>query len=232
MTAASDSRKSVLDAIDAYLARTGMTPAAFGKAAVKNRRFVENLRNGADMLLETADKALAFVGAEPIGPRFRAEVEAYIGAAGAKPYLFGEQAVGDPSFVARLFGETSPRLGTVDRVRAWMAANASAAERKAMRDAVVDRTVTVSGNSARTRKMGKKKMNDRYLKTGEAADLLGLSARTLDRYRVTGAGPVFHKFGNSVRYRRTDIDKWADERKQTSTSDVGSRDRGARPPAP
>ena len=62
-------------------------------------------------------------------------------------------------------------------------------------------------------------MNEGYLKTGEAAELLGLSRRTLDRYRVTGAGPAFHKFGNSVRYRRTDIEAWADERRQTSTSD-------------
>ncbi len=71
-------------------------------------------------------------------------------------------------------------------------------------------------------------MHDRYLKTGEAAELLGLSRRTLDRYRLTGDGPAFHKFGNSVRYRRSDIQTWADARRKTSTSDDGRRDRGAR----
>ena len=59
----------------------------------------------------------------------------------------------------------------------------------------------------------------RYLSTRDAAELLGLSRRTLDRYRVTGAGPAFHKFGNSVRYRRSDLRKWAKGRRRRSTSD-------------
>lgn len=37
-----------------------------------------------------------------------------------------------------------------------------------------------------------------YLVTREAADYLGLSPRTLDRYRISGAGPVFHRFGGRV----------------------------------
>jgi len=48
-----------------------------------------------------------------------------------------------------------------------------------------------------------------YLTTGEAARRLGLSARTLRRYRVTGGGPAFHRFGGRVRYRRADLDAWA-----------------------
>ena len=34
-----------------------------------------------------------------------------------------------------------------------------------------------------------------YLSTRQAAEYLGLSTRTLDRYRVSGDGPVFHRFG-------------------------------------
>ena len=51
-------------------------------------------------------------------------------------------------------------------------------------------------------------MNDstNYLNTRQAADWLGLSARTLDRYRVSGEGPVFHRFGGRVRYLRADLD--------------------------
>ena len=49
----------------------------------------------------------------------------------------------------------------------------------------------------------------RYLTTQEAARYLGLSAHTLKRYRVTGDGPVFHRFGARVRYRREDLDEWA-----------------------
>ena len=66
------------------------------------------------------------------------------------------------------------------------------------------------------------KKNDRpaeYMGTREAAALLGLSPRTLDRYRVTGQGPAFHKFGTRVRYARADLEDWAASRRVTSTSD-------------
>ena len=67
-------------------------------------------------------------------------------------------------------------------------------------------------------------MNDQrqYLSTREAADYLGLSARTLDRYRVSGDGPVFHRFGGRVRYLRSDLDAWAAKRRRVSTADDGS----------
>ena len=61
-----------------------------------------------------------------------------------------------------------------------------------------------------------------YLNTREAADHLGLSTRTLDRYRVSGDGPVFIKFGGRVRYLREDLDAWARTRRRKSTSDDGT----------
>ena len=70
-------------------------------------------------------------------------------------------------------------------------------------------------------------MNNRpneYLGTREAAAHLGLSPRTLDRYRVTGEGPAFHKFGARILYARADLETWAASRRMTSTSD----DRAAR----
>ena len=60
-----------------------------------------------------------------------------------------------------------------------------------------------------------------YMNTREVAALLGLSPRTLDRYRVSGDGPAFHKFGNRVRYLRTDVEAWASKRRRQSTSDEG-----------
>ena len=60
--------------------------------------------------------------------------------------------------------------------------------------------------------------NTNYMNTREAAAFLGLSPRTLDRYRVIGAGPKFHKFGNRVRYLRFDVEAWAAERRYSSTS--------------
>ena len=67
-------------------------------------------------------------------------------------------------------------------------------------------------------------MNDerQYLSTREAAEYLGLSPRTLDRYRVSGDGPVFHRFGGRVRYTRSDLDAWAASRRRVSTADDGS----------
>ena len=67
-----------------------------------------------------------------------------------------------------------------------------------------------------------------YLSTRQAAEWLGLSTRTLDRYRVSGDGPVFHRFGGRVRYLRADLDAWAASRRRRSTSDDGT---GQRPGA-
>ena len=60
----------------------------------------------------------------------------------------------------------------------------------------------------------------RFLDTRRAADYLGLSHRTLDGYRVSGAGPAFHRFGNRVRYRRSDLDDWAADRRATTTAEA------------
>ena len=64
-----------------------------------------------------------------------------------------------------------------------------------------------------------------YLTTVEAARYIGLSHRTLKRYRKTGDGPVFHRFGGRVRYRRDDLDVWAAERRRVSTVDDGTGER-------
>ena len=71
-----------------------------------------------------------------------------------------------------------------------------------------------------------------YLTAREAAAHLGLSTRTLDRYRVTGEGPVFLRFGGGVRYLREDLDEWARTRRRRSTSDDGTGERPALPGAP
>jgi len=55
----------------------------------------------------------------------------------------------------------------------------------------------------------------------EVAALLGLSPRTLERYRCTGFGPRYHKLGRRVLYRSADIDTWIASRLRTSTSDGG-----------
>ena len=60
-----------------------------------------------------------------------------------------------------------------------------------------------------------------YMTCREAAAFLRLSPRSLDRWRVSGEGPAFRKFGGRVRYTRADLEAWADARWRTSTSDDG-----------
>ena len=53
-----------------------------------------------------------------------------------------------------------------------------------------------------------------------AAAMLGLSPRTLERFRCTGFGPVYRKLGRRVLYRPADLDAWIASRVRTSTSDL------------
>jgi Helix-turn-helix domain len=46
---------------------------------------------------------------------------------------------------------------------------------------------------------------DAALDENEAAILLGLSARTLQAWRVRGCGPRFMKIGRAVRYQRREL---------------------------
>jgi len=56
------------------------------------------------------------------------------------------------------------------------------------------------------------------LTTREAADYVRLSKPTLERFRVSGDGPVFVKMGSAVRYRVCDLNAWLETRLATSTS--------------
>ena len=57
---------------------------------------------------------------------------------------------------------------------------------------------------------------------------LGLSSRTLDRYRVSGDGSAFRRFGSRLRYLAEYLETWASARR-LSTSDEGAAGREARP---
>ena len=218
------------DAVEAWLERTGTPPARLGAEALGDPSFVLRLRRGRVPRLDTADRVLAFIGGATVGPSFRAEIEAFIEITRTKPYVLGLDAAGDPSFVARLRRGVSPRLDTVGRVRAWMAARSSPAERAAIRATLAGepapprRCSTTKGDASpdTDQEEGGTSMSGQptqYLGTREAAAFLGLSPRTLDRYRVTGEGPAFHKFGARILYTQADLEDWAAARRMTSTSD-------------
>jgi excisionase family DNA binding protein len=56
----------------------------------------------------------------------------------------------------------------------------------------------------------------------EAATLLHLSERTLERFRVSGTGPKFVRMGRSIRYRLTDLEAYIAARVVSSTSEMAA----------
>jgi excisionase family DNA binding protein len=58
----------------------------------------------------------------------------------------------------------------------------------------------------------------RLLTQSEAARVLRLSERTLERLRLQGGGPLYVKAGRSVRYREPDLEEWISARVVGSTS--------------
>jgi predicted DNA-binding transcriptional regulator AlpA len=61
----------------------------------------------------------------------------------------------------------------------------------------------------------------RYLRTPEAARLVGLSIRTLEKHRIYGTGPRYSKLGGRVVYRLEDLQAWVELGAKASTSDPG-----------
>ena len=62
--------------------------------------------------------------------------------------------------------------------------------------------------------MTKSEMADR-LCPKQAADYIGLSVRTLARYRAEGIGPRWLRVGRSVQYLRISVDDWLLSQEQT-----------------
>ena len=61
-------------------------------------------------------------------------------------------------------------------------------------------------------------MKDELLTTSEAAQYVRLGKPTLERFRLSGNGPLYAKLGGAVRYRQADLDQWISSRLTNSTS--------------
>jgi predicted DNA-binding transcriptional regulator AlpA len=54
------------------------------------------------------------------------------------------------------------------------------------------------------------------------------NVRTIERWRMTGTGPAFVKFGRRVVYRRSDVQAWIVSRRYTHTAAVPKRPKAAK----
>ena len=61
----------------------------------------------------------------------------------------------------------------------------------------------------------------RYLRTPDAARIVGLSIRTLEKHRIYGTGPRYSKLGGRVVYKLEDLQSWVERGAKASTSDPG-----------
>ena len=221
---------SLRHAVLSYLKRSGWSGMQFGELALGNPGFVPGLGKRRSLSLDTADRVLRFMGEPPIGPTFRREVEAFLKVTRTKPADFGIKAAGDPAFVDKLRLGVSTRLATVQQVRTWMRETASEAERASIAGELAageEEAAALAPDPAALGApvaTGSGPLPDEYqpfspeeaafLTTRQAAAFLSLSPRTLDRYRLAGKGPAFHRFGTRIAYARADLEEWAARRRR------------------
>ncbi len=65
---------------------------------------------------------------------------------------------------------------------------------------------------------------DALFTEGDAAELLAVSKRTLQAWRLKGGGPVYVRCGRAVRYRRKNLIEWMEERSVRHTSEHEERE--------
>ena len=110
-----------------------MSAEVFDAAVYRNRSFVASQRDGRRSCLRTVDRALAVMAEAPAGPAFLGQVDALLAVTGIKRSLLGREATGNHSFGVQLHGGVSPKLATVEAVRASMKSHASPAEWREIR---------------------------------------------------------------------------------------------------
>lgn len=59
-----------------------------------------------------------------------------------------------------------------------------------------------------------------YLTARETAELLGVSLRTLASLRARDDGPIAHRIGRAVRYRREEIEAWVARQERPAANAV------------
>lgn len=106
-----------------------MNVGAFDAAVYGDRGFGASLCTGRCPRPRTVDRVLAVTGEPPADPALPGEVDDCLAATGIKRPLPGREATGNPSCVAQRLGGVSPKLATMEAVRASMKLHANAFER-------------------------------------------------------------------------------------------------------
>jgi predicted DNA-binding transcriptional regulator AlpA len=63
---------------------------------------------------------------------------------------------------------------------------------------------------------------DPLLSQKQAARIVGLSVRTLERHRLAGTGPRYARLGRLIRYQESDLAEWVRNSLRASTSQHGA----------
>ena len=232
---------NVVKLVLAFLDRSPLNDAQFGRNAVGQGGFVANLRKGVMPKMDAADRALRFMGEPMIGPAFRAEIAAFLVVTGTSGTTLGRLTLGNPDFVHRLNAGRSPQLASVQAARAWMRRTASFGERVQIARAIADpgvpdpvlnpdpgavnaladgRARADAGSEDLVGKTPRAIDEKILLNSAEAAAFLNLKPGTLSRYRAAGGGPTYCMFGTTVRYFRADLLAWAWARRRGNSLEL------------
>ena len=222
--------ENLLTLVTDFLYHSPLTEGEFGKRAIGDSRFLARLRNGDAPAMDTADRALLFMGEPAIGVAFRSEIAAFLLITETNGSELGRQAIGDHSFMTKLNAGASPQLTAVERIRTWMRRIASYGERAAIARAIADPGVrepalnpdpaaldTLAEGAPCAASDGDSPPGEcshpiehrLFLTEAEAADFLRFSPVTLSRYRFSGDGPAYCKLGGAIRYYHADLLAWA-----------------------
>ncbi len=107
--------------VRAYMKRRWMRPSTFSREALNDPGFVKRaVIKRRPVGLTTADQAMAYMKLQTFRPLLVFEIKAFLDITGVKAWQVGEWAIHQSAFIERLYGGASPRLATIDQLRAWM----------------------------------------------------------------------------------------------------------------
>ena len=203
--------------VDTHLKCHRMSRRAFSiKATGKPGLIAPWLGGKRSMRVCNADRVLGALGEAPYRAPALAELFAFAEITGINLTALSRLAFNDPSFLRRFRDGASPVLRTLSRGRLWMATNITHKQRQRLRRAALAAAAqAAAGLPAQPVPLnGGNPMlvQPDIFDTPGAAAYLGTRARTLEGLRYRGGGPPYVKVGGAVRYVRSALDRWLEQK--------------------